>query len=132
MSNNQSRSDKAHSNKKRPARIPLSSGNKLHVPAELKEEGYFHYWALDRKGMIEQMEAAYYEKVKDSRGEPVTVPAGGGETHYLMRIEQEYYNEDFSNQQKRNNETTNHTMQKLGESEYIPEGRQAVVEREII
>lgn len=129
---NQSRTDKAHSNKARPKRIPMSSGNKLHVPESVKEEGYFYYWALDRKGMIEQLEAAYYEKVRDDRKDPITVPAGGGETHYLMRIEQEYYDEDFANQQKRNNETTNKQMQSVGDGEYIPEGRKAVVEREII
>ena len=91
MSNSKSRTDKAHENKARPARIPMSAGNKLHVPDQLKKEGYQQYWQTDRKGMIEQMEAAWWEKVTDERGDPVTVPAGGGETLYLMHIEQKYY-----------------------------------------
>ena len=54
----QSREQRAHDNKDRPARIPMSVGNKLHVPSSLKKEGFFYYWAIDRKGAIEQMEAA--------------------------------------------------------------------------
>ena len=89
------REDKAHKSKKRPARVPMSAGNKLHIPEHLKEDGYFYYWAIDRKGAIEQMEAAWYERVKDDRGEDLTVPAGKGETHYAMKIKQEYYDEDI-------------------------------------
>ena len=127
-----SRSDKAHGNKQRPARIPMSAGNKLHVPESLKKEGYQCYWQVDRPGVIEQMERAWWEKVKDDRGEPVTVPAGGGETLYLMHIEQKYYDEDIAKQQKQNIETTANQAQSLGEDEYVPMGRQAVAEREII
>ena len=127
-----SRSSKAHKNGSRPARIPLSAGNKLNVPESLKEEDYHYYWAIDRKGMIEQLESAWYEKVQDERGQNVTVPAGNGETHYLMRIEQSYYEEDMARQQSQNLNTTNSQAQKLGEDEYVPMGRQAVTERELI
>lgn len=127
-----SRDSKAHANKDRPARIPMTGGNKLHVPEAAKEEGFHYYWAVDRKGMIEQMEAAYYEKVKDERGEDFTVAAGNGETHYLMRIELSYYEEDMARQQSQNLNTTNSQAQKLGEDEYVPMGRQAVTERELI
>lgn len=127
-----SRETKAHSSKNRPARVPMSAGNKLHVPEPLKEEGYHHYWAVGRKGMIEQMEAAWYEKVKDSRGDHVSVPAGAGETHYLMRIKQEYYEEDIAKQQQQNIDTTAKQAQTLGEDEYVPMGRKNVAEREII
>lgn len=123
---------KEQRNEHRPARIPLSAGNKLHVPNEIKEEGYHYYWAIDRKGMIEQMEAAWYEKVTDERNTPITIPAGNGETHYLMRIEQQYYDEDMERQQKQNIETTAKQAQKLGEDEYVPMGRNQVTEREII
>lgn len=129
---NQSRADKAHGNKERPARIPMTAGNKLHVPESLKREGYFQYWQVDRKGLIEQMEAAWYEKAKDERGDHVTVPAGGGETLYLMEIEQQYHDEDIAKQQKLNIDTTAKQAQTLGEEEYVPMGRQAVAEREII
>lgn len=127
-----SRTEKAHGNKKRPARIPMAAGNKLHVPDHLKKEGYQQYWAIDRKGAIEQMEAAWWEKVKDERGESVTVPGGNGETHYLMEIEQKYYDEDIERQQKMNIDTTAKQAQTLGDSEYVPGERSHVVEREII
>ena len=129
---NQSRTDKAHSNKNRPKRVPLSAGNKLHVPESLRKEGYFYYWAIDQKGTIAQMEAAWYEKVKDDRGDPVTVPAGNGDTHYLMRIDQKTYDEDMKAQQQRNIDATQKQAQKLGEEEYVPMSQSSVVEREII
>lgn len=129
---NKNRAEQAHTNEKRPARIPMSAGNKLHIPEYLKEAGYFYYWALDKKGMIEQMKAAYYEHVKDDRGEELSVPAGNGETHYAMKIPQEYYDEDMARQQKLNIDATAKQAQALGEDEYVPQGRESVAEREII
>lgn len=131
---NRNANKNAHTNTKRPPRVPLSAGNKLHIPAHLKEKGYFYYWAIDRKGMIEEMERAYYEKVIGDDDKPLTVPAGGGETHYAMRIEQKYYDEDMEVQQKKNLNTTNNQAHDLGESEYVPDGSKSVVqqEREII
>ena len=127
-------SQAAHKPQNRPARVPLSSGNKLHIPVHLKEEGYFYYWAIDRKGMIEEMERAYYEKVLGDDGKPLTVPAGSGETHYAMKIEQRYYDEDMLAQQKKNQDATAKQVQSLGEEEYTPLGRNEVVqvERDII
>ncbi len=127
-----SRNETAHGSKNRPARVPLSAGNKLNVPESLKEEGYHYYWAVDRKGMIEQLESAWYDKVKDERGDAITVPAGGGETHYLMRIEQKYYDEDMQKQQQLNIDATAKQAQSLGDSEYVPAGHKQAVEREII
>lgn len=129
---NKSREDNAHENKARPPRIPMSAGNKLHVPESLKKEGFQNYWQVDKKGLIEQMEAAWWVKVKDSRGDHVTVPAGGGDTLYLMEIEQEHYDEDIAKQQQMNIDTTGKQAQKLGEEEYVPMGRESVTEREII
>ena len=126
---NQQRSNK---NTSRPTRIPMSAGNKLNVPEHLKKEGYQQYWQVDRPGVIEQMEAAWWEKVTDERKEPVTVPAGGGETLYLMHIEQKYYDEDIAKQQQQNINTTAKEAQQLGDNEYVPKGKDAVVEREII
>lgn len=132
MAKPQDRNTQAHQNKDRPARIPMSAGNKLHVPDALKKEGYQQYWQVDRKGMIEQMEAAWWEKVKDERNDPVTVPGGGGDTMYLMHIEQKYYDEDIKKQQEMNISTTAEQAQKLGENEYVPMGRENVTEREIV
>lgn len=128
MSNN----NKAHENKQRPARVPMTGGNKLDIPAHLKKSGHQYYWAVDRKGMIEQMEAAWWSKVKKDNGEYLTIPAGGGEIHYFMEIEQKYYDEDMARQQARNIDTTNEQAQQLGESEYVPKGRDKVTERELI
>ena len=110
----------------------MTAGNKLHVPDELKKEGYQQYWQVDRPGVIEQMIAAYWEKVTDDNGKPVTVPAGGGDTLYLMQIEQKYYEEDIQRQQDMNINTTNKEAQRLGDSEYVPMGQDKVVERELI
>ena len=132
MTTNKNRTNNAHENKQRPARVPMSAGNKLHVPAELKKEGYQQYWQVDRPGVIEQMEAAWWEKVTDERGEAVTVPGGGGDTLHLMHIEQKYYDEDIAKQQQMNNDTTNKEAQRLGESEYVPKGSEQVVERQLI
>ena len=52
---NKNRANDAHQNKQRPARIPMSAGNKLHVADHLKKEGYQQYWQVDRPGVIEQM-----------------------------------------------------------------------------
>ncbi len=126
------RSTEAHTNKSRPARVPMSAGGKLNVPEDLKKEGYQYYWQVDRPGVIEQMERAWWEKVTDSRGGHVTVPGGSGETLYLMHIEQKYYDEDMETQQKRNIDATAKQAQALGEEEYVPMGKTSVVEREII
>ena len=133
MSNqNKNRADTAHKNTQRPARIPMTAGNKLHVPDSLKKEGYQQYWQVDRPGVIDQMIAAYWEKVTDDNGKHVTVPAGEGDTLYLMQIEQQYYEEDMKRQQDLNINTTNTEAQRLGDSEYVPMGKDKVVEREII
>ena len=132
MSANHSRTTAAHENKARPARIPMTAGNKLHVPDALKKEGFQYYWAIDRKGMIEQFEAAWWQKVTNDRGDNVTIPAGGGEVHYLMCIEKKYYDEDIARQQARNIDATQKQAQALGEDEYVPMGSRSVVEREII
>ena len=129
---NQNRANEAHKNKQRPARIPMTAGNKLHVPDSLKKEGYQQYWQVDRPGVIEQMIAAYWEKVLDDNKKPVTVPAGEGDTLYLMQIEQQYYEEDMKRQQDLNINTTNTEAQRLGDSEYVPLGKDKVVERELI
>lgn len=126
------KSQAAHANNQRPARVPLSAGNKLHIPDHLKQDGYFYYWAIDRKGMIEEMERAYYEKVLGDDKKPLTVPGGSGETHYAMKIEQRYHDEDMAAQQKLNQDATAKQAQSLGSDEYVPMGRSAVAEREII
>ena len=126
------RGDKAKENSKRPARVPLSSGNKFQAP---KREGYQRYWALtgpDHPGRLDEMEAAWWQFVLNESGQKITRPAGKGNTHVLMEIEQKYYDEEIAAQQKRNIDATQKTLQTLGEDEYVPMGQKNVVEREII
>lgn len=128
------RGEEAHQNKQRPARVPMSAGNKLMVPDSLKEEGYQYYWAItgpDHPGKLAQMEAAYWEFVIRD-GEKMELPAGKGNTHVLMRLPMEYYREDMAAQQKRNIDATQKDVQALGDSEYLPMGQTKVVERDII
>ena len=118
--------------KGRPARVPMSSGNRLQAP---EREGYQRYWALEgpsNPGRLAQMQAAYWEFVLGEDGEKMTIPAGNGDVHYLMEIEQEYYDQDIAAQQARNIDTTAKQAQTLGEDEYVPMGKKSVVEREII
>jgi hypothetical protein len=131
---NPDRGEAAHQNKQRPARVPMSAGNKLSVPDSLKEEGYQYYWSItgpDHPGKLAQMEAAWWEFVIHE-GEKVERPAGKGNTHVLMRLPIEYYRQDMAEQQKRNIDATQQEVQALGDSEYVPMGQKSVVERDII
>ncbi len=132
MSTTNSRSNNAHANKARPVRVPMSAGNKLHVGEEFKKEGFQLYWQVNKPGLIGQMERAWWAQVKDERGEVVTIPAGNGDMLHLMEIEQKYYDEDITKQQKQNLDTTTKQAQELGDNEYVPLGRKSVTEREII
>lgn len=128
----ESREQQAHGNKARPPRIKMNAGGKLQVPESIKQEGYQYYWAItgpDHAGKVEQMEGAYWEIVKDEGGNDYTVPAGNGNTHILMRIEQKYYDEDMADQQAQNIETTKRQAQTLGEDEYVPQGYSEVATR---
>lgn len=128
------RGNKAQENSQRPARIPMSAGNKFKAP---KREGYQRYWAItgvDHPGKLEEMQAAWWEFVLDDDGQKITRPAGKGNTHILMEIEQKYYDEEIAVQQARNIDATQKSVQTLGPDEYIANGQKNVVEktREII
>lgn len=118
----------SHENTQRPARVPLQAGQKLQAE---KREGYQRYWAIDKPGMLERMEAAWWEFVRDERGNKRTCPAGGGFTHYLMEIPLEYYDEDIAKQQALIDQNVKDAAE-LKPGEYVPMGRQGVVEREVI
>lgn len=126
------RNTEAHASGKRPPRIPMSAGNKLQAP---QREGYQRYWAItgpDHPGKLEQMRAAWWEFVLDEDGKKIEQPAGKGNMHVLMEIEQQYYDEDMAAQQKRNLDATQNNIQTLGEDEYVPMGQKSVMERDII
>lgn len=79
---------------KRPPRVPMSAGGKLNVPNHLIDPNYHYYLAVDREGDLEKMQAAYWEFVLDEKGQKWTVSAGHGNTHYLMRLPNQYWEED--------------------------------------
>jgi hypothetical protein len=110
----------------------MGSGNKLSAP---QREGYKRYFSItgpDHPGMLERMQAAWWDIVKREDGSDWTVAAGKGNTHVLMEIPQHLYDEDMAAQQARNIDATQGNIQALGDSEYVPKGQQSVVEREII
>ena len=128
------RGDKAKENSQRQARIPMSAGNKFQAP---KREGYQRYWAItgpDHPGKLDEMTAAWWDYVLDEDGKKIERPAGHGNIHVLMEIKQEFYNEDIAAQQARNIDATQKAIQTLGQNEYLPLGRDSVVQkdREII
>lgn len=128
------RPSRSTENKERPARVSMNAGSKLVVPAHLKKEGYTQYWAItgpNHPGMLAQMEAAWWEFVIED-GERVEQQAGKGDTHVLMQIPTEYYDEDMQAQQQRNIDASQKNFQALGQDEYVPKGQNRVVEREII
>jgi hypothetical protein len=125
------RADRAgHENAERPARIPMQAGLKMDYSA-YRRDGYVLYLAIDKPGMLEQMQRAWWQFVTDDRGNKITCPAGGGFTHYLMEIEQKYYDEDMAKQQASITETTKKAA-RLKEGEYLPEGSDGVLTREVI
>jgi hypothetical protein len=121
-----------HKMEGRAPRVSMSAGGKLDVPDSLKIAGFQYYWAVDRPGDLERFEAAWWEFVTDKKdGRKITTPAGNGETHYLMRIPQQYYDEDIQKQQDRVNDNLVESA-RLKEGEYVPKDRQGVLEREVI
>lgn len=96
----------------RTRRAPLARRNVLTVHG--KEPGYHHRIVNDTNDRIAQMKEIGYEivtdsnvKVGDSRtgkatseGSPVQMPVGNGVKGYLMRIRQDWYDEDQTAKQE--------------------------------
>ena len=126
------RDQKAHTPEGRPERVPFNQGSKLSVPKGIIKDGYHGHWFLDKPGEIESAQAAYYEFVKVGN-KKYSTPAGRGFTHYLMQIEQKYYDDDMVKQQKMVTKTTRQAVKvKKAQGEYSPEGEDLAVTREII
>jgi len=128
-----SRDDKAHSAKRRPARIKLGQGSKLALAERYATDKTKHYHLfLDNPGELEGAESAWYDFVKDENGEKIKIPAGNGLTHYLMCIPKKLYDEDMADQQKMVTETTKQNVKvNQAAGNYSPEGHDAVVTRDI-
>lgn len=126
------RDQKAHTPEGRPERVPFNQGSKLTVPKGIISHGYHGHWFLDKPGELESAQAAWYEFIKVG-GKKYKTPAGRGLYHYLMQIEQKYYDDDMAKQQKMVTETTRKAVKiKKDQSEYSPEGEELAVTREII
>lgn len=102
-------------------RVKARRGGKLVVPERFKTPGYREYWGIDRPGEIEQLLERGYEYIYDD-GQKVSVHAGGGYKHYLLRIPQEYYDEDQEEYLAELQETT-YQQARIGSGEYAPTGR---------
>ncbi len=123
--------NEAHKPEGKSRRVPMAQG--LRLAAE-QRPGYQRYWVMEgatKQGEIAKFKAAWWEHVLEN-GKPITVPAGNGDVHYLMEVEQRYYDEDIAAQQKLNIDATQKNVQALGDDEYVPMGQDNVVTREII
>lgn len=101
---------------KRPQRTPIGTRNVLTVQG--KEPGYVYRIVNDSGDRVEQFKGLGYEIVTDNKvkvgdrrianptqeGSPVQVSVGGGLKGYLMRIPQEYYDDDQKAKQSHVNE----------------------------
>lgn len=131
---NQSREDKAHTPKNRPARVRIGQGGKLDIPQSLKDEakrkGLHLHWFLDKPGEIDNAKAAWYDYFTVD-GKKLTVPAGKGLTHYLMCIDQKLHDEDMAEQQKMVTDTTRQNVSvKTEQGEYSPTGEKQAVTKD--
>jgi len=122
------RADKAHDNTGLPKRVPLSAGAKLHVPQSmLDDESFYYRWLEDKPGRISQAKQAMYEHVLDEHGNNWVYR--GNPDMYLMRLPIEYRKEDIALKDQRITDTLKQE-QKLGESEYIPQGKKGSLQRD--
>ena len=113
---------KATAPEKRKVRIPVGSATKLHVSKHLIKEGYRYYWGIDRPGFLDSLIDAGYEFVTNEKGENMSVHAGNGHKHFLMRVEQRYYDEDMASQMKQLDDAT-FAQAALAKDEYTVGGR---------
>jgi hypothetical protein len=116
---------KATTKKQRKKRVPIA-GNRDILTVHNKEDGFVYRWVNDVDTRISKFKAAGYEIVDDSTievgehdvkqasqlGRTVTKGVGKGVNAVLMRIEEEYYNED----QAAKAETVNATEETLNQN----------------
>lgn len=113
-----SREEVAHS-AGRPARISMSNMKKLEVPEGMLEDGYYYRWFQNKEGRVGQAKAAYYEHVIDEQGSNF-MRQSGPFAMYLMRLKQEYRDEDNRLKKQRVDATLDAEAQ-IGHNEYAPD-----------
>ena len=113
-----SREEAAHSSG-RPARISMNNMKKLELPPGVMEDGYYYRWFQDKEGRISQATAAWYEPVEDEQG-GAWVRKSGPFSMHLMRLKQEYRDEDNALKKKRVLATLEEEAA-IGAGEYAPD-----------
>lgn len=121
--------------KPRAPRVRVGKGDRLRAPTV---PDHALYWAIDRPGELEAMEAAWWEYVLDENGVRITRPAGsdkGGRplTHYLMKLPSKLRDEDREEDRRLREERMKATLQidRGGPApDYIPQGHTQVQELE--
>lgn len=118
--------DRDHANKGRPAREKFKRGGQLDAE---QRSGYRRIWEIDIPGNIETRERRWWIKVLDAQGRPRTVPGGAGRTHYLMEIQENFYQEDIAEMHRENDMYTKDILSvKKFEGEYLPKGHEETLE----
>lgn len=124
MSN--TRTQKSTEKKKR---IPVGDNRDI-LTVEGKEDGYVYRWVIDVDNRIQRFQDGGYEFVEhgvavgipsvnqaQTDGKVVTKQTGGGRTSYLMRIKQEWYDEDQAAKSKKIDESEGAMKRKLNSGE---------------
>lgn len=105
--------ERPETKEKKPQRVPVA-GNRNVMSVIGKQGGYVYRWVNDEDNRIEKFKAAWYEFVDhpvqigdvtinsadSSNGGIQSKKVGNGITAYLMRIKEEYYNEDQDTKQR--------------------------------
>lgn len=120
---------------KRPKkRIPLTKRGILGFPSSVNKQEDTHYcWALDDgKHNLQRYFDAAYEFALNREGERESRVSGrSGELLYLLKIPQQYYDEDRAAEQQLCIDNSINTAQ-LQQSEYVPQGHQAVLSKNMM
>jgi hypothetical protein len=115
----------------RPKRTPIVNRSILGVQG--KESGYVYRIVNDSGDRVSQLQERGYEVVTDNKvkvgdrrvavptqeGSPIKVSVGGGQQAYVMRIREDWYNEDQAAKQTQINELeSNMQKEALQNSDY--------------
>lgn len=119
---------KAHS-ANRPARVALSTQFRLSFPEAVDRDVWYYRVFSDRQGHIQSAKAAYYDHVTDSAGNNIT-RQGGPHKQYLMKIPMKYRLEDLKLKDSKILGTIVKEQQDIAPDEYLPDGRQHVIEKD--
>ena len=115
----------------RPARVPLGRQHQFQMPSwvDVDPNKVYRWCVDDGVGSLDAYQAAWWEFVEGPNGR-AKIPAGNGNYHFLMCLPRDLYEEDQKLQEGRNIDTLKSQVE-LEKDDYIPEGRQFVVQEGI-